>query len=363
MNLQYKKKSIMWKYIKEEQAVLFPLLESTQVQQITSSLPVHSYSQIFFIAHGSSYNASCVISIMMEEYAHIKVHCFTPLTFRSYQYNLTELDKDKILIIGISQTGTSRGVIESLQYAKHLGYTVLSISDTLQTPVHTLGDYYLNIMCGSELSNAKTKGYSNTLLLLQLFTIELGLKRNVLSLDVYQSVKEEIRHSINLLPITIDKAIHWIDTHDFGHHMSSICFLGYGNNLGNVMEGMLKLLETMCIPTMFNDIEEFSHGMHRTIQKDSRIVLILQDGPGYEQMVSTYYYLKNITRYCIMVNASSTIFDDDFIINLPKLSTTKAVLHVVSIIQVFSVAIPEMNDKDPNAYANDDFTNLLSVRI
>ncbi len=50
-----------------------------------------------------------------------------------------------------------------------------------------------------------------------------------------------------------------------------ICMSLQRHELRNAQEGQLKLMETMCIPTMFNDIGEFSHGMHRSIERGSSV--------------------------------------------------------------------------------------------
>ena len=60
--------------------------------------------------------------------------------------------------------------------------------------------------------------------------------------------------------------------------MQDLYVLGTGMNYGTAMEGQLKLMETMCIPTMYNDLEEFSHGMHRSIGRGSSVLLLCTDG-------------------------------------------------------------------------------------
>ena len=63
-------------------------------------------------------------------------------------------------MIGISETGTSRGVLEVLEQMKDKGFTLLTLTNVKDSPMDTLGDYTLHYHCDEEDSNAKTKGYS-----------------------------------------------------------------------------------------------------------------------------------------------------------------------------------------------------------
>ena len=56
--------------------------------------------------------------------------------------------------------------------------------------------------------------------------------------------------------------------------MESLYVIGNGMHFGTAMEGQLKMMETQCIPSMFNDLGEFSHGMHRALTIDSNVILI-----------------------------------------------------------------------------------------
>ncbi len=56
--------------------------------------------------------------------------------------------------------------------------------------------------------------------------------------------------------------------------MKDIYVIGDGMQFGSCLEGQLKLMETMCMPTMFNDILEFSHGMHRSLNTSSHVLVL-----------------------------------------------------------------------------------------
>ena len=58
-------------------------------------------------------------------------------------------------------------------------------------------------------------------------------------------------------------------------------------------------METMCIPTMYSDIDEFSHGMHRSVNDKSSIVMLVDD-ECREKMINSYKYFKD-KNYNVLV--------------------------------------------------------------
>ena len=123
-------------------------------------------------------------------------------------------------------------------------------------------------------------------------------------------------------------------------------------------------METMCIPTMFNDILEFSHGMHRSINKDSYVMLI-NAGSVYSRELfgKTYEYLQNITEHVMMINVTDYPMDRENVIDIPLFVNDDSVLLTVLAVQILSVYIPELNGYDPNRDANNDYTDCVETRV
>ncbi|GMG97776.1 SIS domain-containing protein [Tepidimicrobium xylanilyticum] len=358
------KKSIMWEYINEIKSLLKKNNYSLTVKELLKKLNVASLNEIIFVGHGSSYNVSIIASHMFSEFARVKSQCFMPMSF-NYHIDSSNImyNRERTLVIAISQTGTSRGTIEAIEKAKDLGFKVLTITDVMDTPVSSLGDYYLNIGCGEENSNAKTKGVCCTLMLLQIFAIELGLLKGTLSQEKYDAINKEIDLSIEEIDEIIDKTVGWIRNSEFGRNIKDICFLGYGKNDGTILEGMLKLIETMCIPATSTVIEEFSHGLHRYITEDSHIVIVNTGGIGSYEAIKTYDYFKTKIPNCLLINGTEPIINDENVINIKEKMYTESVLNIMVIFHVLSVAIPEKNGLDPNAYSNDEYTKFIHTRV
>lgn len=349
--------SSMWTYIKEEKDILLNLLDNHKIQDTVES--ISNLEAIYFVAHGSSYNACKTIAPLISQYARVRAYVYTPSDFRwnaiSFQYE----NKDTTAIFAVSQTGTSRGVLEILDSINDCKKIV--ITNIENSPIDQQGDitYYLQVK--EEDSNAKTKGYSATLLLLILFGLELGSIKGYLSTDDKDRILQSIQQEIEVLPRVISTTIEWCVRYVYGKGMQNLCVLGNGVHYGSALEGALKLMETMCIPTTYNDIVEFSHGMHRNLKEDSYVLLLNASGEQ-DLMEKTFTYCKNKGMHVLMITGDDGI-ENENVIYVGKYPYTSSLFLIVCTIQVISVFVPEINGLNPNREANDEYTNYVETRV
>lgn len=335
------------------------LLQDTHIHEMAEVM--NHIKTIYITAHGSSYNAAVSISDFIARSASVRCFAMTPCMFMDQQHSIWNEDVNTTLFVAITQTGTSRGVLEVTSLAKLHGFQTLAITAEENTAITQLCDYNLFLHCRSEKSNAKTKGYSCTLLLLILFGIHLGEARKTLQADP-DLIYQELSTCIDEIPSLMTQAEAWCRTSGIARHMQNLYVIGYGMNYGSALEGQLKVMETMCIPTMYNDLLEFSHGMHRSIHYDSTILLIRTEHTLDTMMESTYQYLKTICRNVYMID-TVTKDSDTHRLSLPYHMYTESLLSITTTLQVISVYVPEAHGLDPNRPANDAYTDIVTTRV
>lgn len=356
------KPGIMWQYIGEEPAVLGRVMEAGEIAAFAEAAggPLQA---VYFVAHGSSLNAAVALAGFLSRTAGLRVYAYTPANFMCNASILAGEPKDGALVVAISQTGTSAGAIEALDKAKALGFSTLGITAVEGSPLAQKARWTLPLLCGEEESNAKTKGYSATLLVLLRLAVCLGRARATLGEEDAAAIEKELEGMVAALPATVEQTRAWCERTSFGDSMRDLYVLGSGLNFGTAMEGQLKLMETMCIPTMFNDIGEFSHGMHRAITPDSSL-LLFKSGNAFDGLTeSTFQYLKNITRHVWLVDATGARREDEQRIALPCFPRTQSILLTTLVVQVLSVFGPEHIGKDPNRDAHNDYTRFVHTRV
>ena len=149
--------SIMWQYIKQEPAILKENIYRPDYDILADGF--NDIKEICFIAHGSSYNSAMTVAPFFRKVAGIRVNCITSGNFISSPDHVNLLEKKSTLIVLISQTGNSRGTLQSAELAKEHGLATLGISADDSATLKSKNDYFLTLNCGEEDSNAKAKGY------------------------------------------------------------------------------------------------------------------------------------------------------------------------------------------------------------
>lgn len=352
--------SIMWSYIKEEKELLLKLLDEREVKE---NIKVFENIQaMYFVAHGSSYNAANAIAPILSGMTGMRIYVYTPSALIHNALSLHYEEREKVWICAISQTGTSRGVLNALDYVKEMGFHhLLGITNEKDTPLEEKCSQTFKLNCQKEDSNAKTKGYSSTLLLILKIALEISRIKRSLSEEKICEIYEKLKEEILEIDATISKTLAWCQKNKYGLGMSHAYIIGNGINQATAMEGMLKLMETLCVPTMFSDIQEFSHGMHRSVKENSYVIL-LNTEKDRDLTEKTFYYLLKKNVHVLMLDNCSDI-EHENIIKIRKEIYTDSVLLMSVALQTISVFVPEINGFDPNRNANDDYTECAATRI
>lgn len=348
--------SIIWKYIYQEEELLTYILNNHQQIYFEENI-----NRIYIVAHGSSYNAAISTKLIISKLCNIEVQVFTPDNFISI-INSLSLNND-CLLIGISQTGTSSGVLNALRKVKNI-CRIFAITALKGSAIDQLADKTIYLECGEEDSNAKTKGYSATLLKLMLFGVENAYKQRNIDKNKYDEILKSLKDEVSVIKKITKDIKDWCESTKFGVEMANEYLIGSGVNYGTAVEGQLKMMETLRVPTMYNDILEFSHGMHRAINNKSYLILINSGNDEARKIfVKTYEYMRRVTEHCVMINVSKTKTNDSNIIDIPLFEFDDSLLLTTLVIQVISTFVPEINNMDPNGWANDDYTKIVATRI
>ena len=292
--------------------------------------------------------------------AGVNVHCITAGNFISSKTLASLIDREKTLVVLISQTGNSRGTLQGAMLAREFGITTLGISADETATLNQYTNHFLTLNCGEEDSNAKTKGMSSTILVLLMLAAHMGVIRGTITSAEKDAVLRELQAQCTELGEFIRYSTMFAAENCMGRKMKDFYIVGSGMNYGLALEAQIKMMETMCIPTVAVDGEEFSHGTHRSINKDTTMLIIRTDKNAALTQSIYDYFNRLATVYMIET------FNDNQEINVIHVNDypfTESVLLIVAFIQIISAYAPEYNHQDPNREANNDFTDLVETRI
>ena len=122
--------------------------------------------KIYLLGSGTSYNAATAIKQYLEMYLPVEAEVMIPTVFTNHaKINRNCIyNQDEILVVGISQSGTSVSTIEAMKKAKQEGYYTVAITEATESLITKEVDRVVKLTCGKEEIPVETRGYSVTLL-------------------------------------------------------------------------------------------------------------------------------------------------------------------------------------------------------
>ena len=217
--------------------------------------------RIFLIASGTSYHASLTGAYFFNNMTDISLITSNPGTFRSCYINSLS---DKDVVIGVSQSGETKDLVDIFNEIRKMSEktTLITIvNNENSTLPQEKSDFYLPIMCGSEIAVAATKSFISQI---ALFYILAALVKNS---------EEKVMNNLSKIKYFMDFTLKNIDVPvaDVAYKLfmrPSIHILGTSLT-GIAKEGALKIREVVLNHTEGYDAAEFKHGPNTILGKNT----------------------------------------------------------------------------------------------
>lgn len=285
------------------------------IAEIVKSTDISKIEHVYITGGGTSLYAAEVGKAYMEHIAGVRAEAVPCYYFR--QYTDERCLGEDCCFVGISQTGKARSVLLGLQKARKNKAMAIAVSGYLDREVSQAAEYTILTDAKTEGPTAKSTSYTQAILALFLFAIEIGKAKKHLS-------PEEAAYWEDQLKLTIKKASelsHVKEEMDklAGMYKDSLVHfvLGSGPNKGTAEEGALKIIEMGWITSEAEELEDYLHGRFREVDTNTPMLIIAPKGGSTEKMFDAIGAAKRIDVPTIVLTD-----DDD-----PKIA--KIAKHVV----------------------------------
>ena len=211
--------------------------------------------RLYLFGSGTSLNAAALAAPFMEKILWIEV-----TAVEASRITEIPLFAERPMFLAISQGGTSANTIKGIE--KYKDHPMMVITSK---PGSTMGtrfpELHVLLECGEEKAGPKTKGYTCTILTFYLYALEAALSAGLLSEEDYDSYIGKIRGVIERLPKNIEKTFAWFEEQKEKLKGVTTCVV-FGKDEAGLLavESSLKVLETIRIPSMHYEFEEYLHG-------------------------------------------------------------------------------------------------------
>ncbi len=239
------------------------IIGSPRIAQVAALLRHRAIPMIVTVARGSSDNAVTFFSYLAGQYLGLPVVSLPPSLLTVYG---SRMKVSGTLAIGVSQSGESSDVVESLRQLKQADALSLAITNQAGSALETLADHALYLGAGRERAVAATKTFSSQMMALALLVAHWSQDTDLL--HALEAVPTLLRQ---VLEAPIERAALRLT------HAEQVYVLGRGLSFGPAQEIALKLKETSYLHAQAYSSAEFQHGPIASVDPKDPIVLIASD--------------------------------------------------------------------------------------
>jgi glucosamine--fructose-6-phosphate aminotransferase (isomerizing) len=280
--------------IREQPEVLGMLLDEEWGTVLAAARDLRSrgFRSVMLAARGTSDNAALYAKYLFEVTLGVPAALASPSAFTLYE---GEMNLDGVLVIGVSQSGESKDVLEVVRKSKGLGASTVSVTNDESSAMAEAADHHCFLRAGREESVAATKTYTASLLVLRML---------VEALNGGESPSAEARGLPELARAVLEAG--WKGTERY-RYVDHLVVTSRGYNLATAQEGALKLMETSYVVAHAFSAADLRHGPMAMIGQDFPVVAIVPPGRAREGMTALVESLRERGAEVAVVSDDETL--------------------------------------------------------
>lgn len=224
--------------------------------------------RIHVLACGTSWHAGLIGKFLIEHIARVPVE----VDYGSeYRYR-DPIANEKVLAVGISQSGETADTISAMEAARECGARLFTVCNVQGSQATRISEGVIYTHAGPEIGVASTKAFTTQLVALYLLALHL---RQLRTGELDRRYLDDLAH----LPYAINEVIRrqekpMADLAKKYHRAENFLYLGRGINYPIALEGALKLKEISYIHAEGYPAGEMKHGPIALIDEDMPVVAI-----------------------------------------------------------------------------------------
>jgi glucosamine--fructose-6-phosphate aminotransferase (isomerizing) len=253
--------------------------------------------------------------------------------------------------VPVSQSGETADTLAALRQGRESGSRVIAICNVRDATIARESHDVLYTHAGPEIGVASTKAFTTQIVGHYLLALKLALSRGRLSPDEARSHIQSLMRLPRMVEQTLllDEPVRAIAQKYF--HASNFLFLGRGIMYPIALEGALKLKEISYIHAEGYAAGEMKHGPIALIDEDMPVLVIANQGPVYDKVLSNLEQVRTRDGQVIALatEGDSEIADKaNDVIRIPDLGESlTAVLATIPLqLLAYHVAVLKGTDVD-----------------
>ncbi|MEG1742671.1 MAG: SIS domain-containing protein [Clostridia bacterium] len=337
--------TLMEKEILEQPKVLASLYAANEitVNNLVSDIKQRDIRLVYFAARGTSDHASIYASYLISTLVGVPTALALPSVVTAYNGKLNLKDA---LVIGVSQSGKAADVLAVMERAKENGALTVAVTNDLQSPMATYGDYHLYCNAGLESSVAATKTFTSQMYVMAMLAAAWSGSDKLK--NALERVPEAIEQELSYIPEQIERVISRYRYMEHGFVLSR------GTTMAIAFETMLKLQETNYVKMKGYAVSDFWHGPLAQVDEGTFVILYAPKGVVFDNCKEMLAKLDSIGAEVVLVTDDEDLAKDRrFAFVLPELGTDMASPFLFAVFaQMFACRLTAVKGRNPDAPRN-----------
>lgn len=263
--------ALMSAEIAEQPAVWRRLLTSGQFDSAAEQLRRRRPRMVLLAARGTSDHAALYAKYLVEVTQELPAGLVSPSTMTAYG---AKPDLRDVLVFGISQSGGSPDLIQSLEVARAQGALTVAVTNNAGSELARVAEVHVDVLAGPERAVAATKTYTAQLLALYL------LLHRVRGGPLPEAAAALPDLGAELLRRAPDVAAQ-AQRYRFAQRLVTTA---RGYSYPTAREAALKLMETSYVSAQAFSGADLMHGPLAIVDAQVPVLAVVADGPGGEAM-------------------------------------------------------------------------------
>lgn len=287
--------------------------------------------EIAVIASGSSYNAARMALPFMRGClgASRSVTLTTPFSCVHYPEALGPSS----LPLVVTQSGRSTNAIEAIDKLRERGSRAICLTGDPASPAATRSDLAVDYGVGEERVGYVTKGV--TTLAAYLCLLALGIEPSDGGLRDLAGALAVARNATEMAPGFVERNFKALSS------MGAVYICSAGAGMGVALEGALKIGETIHVPCMVSELEEFIHGPNLQLTPAYTVFIVDPGGSASRRAGQVYEACRAVTDRAFLLTGDVTRANDPRSFVVPPIDPALVSLAYLPLFQMVSAIVSE----------------------
>lgn len=330
-------KKNMYYYWKKQPSVLKSILDNrkTLVAEFVRVFEDVNPDRIYLIGSGTSLNSARVAAPFIEKILEIEVNVVAPS-------RIPPIYAKKPLMVFISQGGSSANVLSAMESLSQ--YPSVCITGEDECEIKKRSQHHMLIGCGEELAGPKTVGYTSSVMSFYMCALESALVTGKMTSYNYHQVIDTLYLAAHEMENNIIKTDIWFDKNaDEISRIKKYIIIGSHVAADIANEGALKILETIKVPAIGFEFEEYLHGPILMADEElGGLFFITEDSQYKSNMIELIECHEKCSRYVYPITCDKSITGDKILHISSTGSYYTEIFEFVLAPQLLAARVPQL---------------------